>query len=112
KGYDLAPEFVKNTRIIHNQGEAFKNADFIYAKNWSAYEPYGQILGKHEDWIIDSEKMAVTNQGKFMHCLPVRRNVVVSDEVLDSEASLVIQQANNRTFAAQAVLKRMLEAIA
>ena len=89
----------------------YRNADFIYAKNWSAYEPYGQILGKYEDWMIDGTKMALTNQGKFMHCLPVRRNVVVSDKVLDSEASLVIQQANNRTFAAQAVLKRMLEIV-
>lgn len=109
QGYDLAPEFVKNTPVIHDQREAFKNADFIYAKNWSAYEPYGQILGRNEDWIINKQKMALTNQGKFMHCLPVRRNVVVADEVLDSKASLVIEQANNRTFAAQAVLKRMLE---
>lgn len=110
-GYDLAPEFVKDTPVIHDQQTAFKDADFIYAKNWSTYEPYGQILGKHRDWVIDYQKMALTNQAKFMHCLPVRRNVVVADEVLDSEASLVIAQANNRTFAAQAVLKRMLEEI-
>ncbi|MEL6942833.1 MAG: acetylornithine carbamoyltransferase [Bacteroidota bacterium] len=109
EGYDLAPQFVKETPILHDQLAAFKDADFIYAKNWSAFEPYGQILGKHEDWIINTDKMALTNQGKFMHCLPVRRNVVVADEVLDSEASLVIEQANNRTFAAQTVLKKMLE---
>jgi len=110
EGYDLAPNFVKNTIVEHNQQKAFEGADFIYAKNWSSYESYGQILRKNDSWMIDSQKMALTNQGKFMHCLPVRRNVVVADEVLDSEVSLVVQQANNRTFAAQAVLKRMLEA--
>ncbi|MEM8527422.1 MAG: N-acetylornithine carbamoyltransferase [Bacteroidota bacterium] len=109
RGYDLAPEFVKNTPVLHDQRAAFENADFIYAKNWSAYEPYGQLLGEHKDWRIDAKKMALTNSGKFMHCLPVRRNIVVADEVLDSEASLVIEQANNRTFAAQAVLKKILE---
>ncbi|MEM9887635.1 MAG: N-acetylornithine carbamoyltransferase [Bacteroidota bacterium] len=110
KGYELSSAFVQNTPVEYDQAKAFKNADFIYAKNWSAYEAYGQIIGEHKDWQVTSEKMQLTNRGKFMHCLPVRRNVVVADEVLNSPASLVIEQANNRTFAAQAVLKRMLEA--
>ena len=85
-----------------------KNADFIYTKNWSSFKNYGQSLQNHDNWMITKEKMDLTNNGYFMHCLPVRRNVVVEDAVLDSSQSLVIQQANNRTFAAQAVLKRML----
>lgn len=106
EGYNLNPEITKNTPIIHNQKEAFKNADFVYAKNWSSYDSYGQILNTSPDWMISKEKIG---DAKFMHCLPVRRNVVVEDAVLDSENSLVIQQANNRTFAAQLVLKKILE---
>ncbi|HZH67668.1 MAG TPA: N-acetylornithine carbamoyltransferase [Chitinophagales bacterium] len=109
EGYDLAPKFVGDAPIIRNQEEAFQNADIIYAKNWSSYEQYGQILKDDFDWMITKEKMALTNQAKFMHCLPVRRNVVVSDSVLDSDYSIVIQQAANREWAAQAVLKRILE---
>lgn len=109
EGYDLSPEFRGDTPIYRNQEEAFKDADFIYAKNWSSFEQYGQILKTDFDWMINEEKMALTNQAKFMHCLPVRRNVVVSDGVLDSDASIVIQQAGNREWAAQAVIKRILE---
>lgn len=109
KGYELSDSFVKETPIIYDQEAAFEGADFIYAKNWSSYQEYGQILDIQEDWMISEEKMAVTNQAKFMHCLPVRRNVVVADQVLDSPQSMVIEQANNRTFAAQAVLKAILE---
>ncbi|MCO5233796.1 MAG: acetylornithine carbamoyltransferase [Chitinophagales bacterium] len=109
EGYDLAKEFRGNTPIIRNQTEAFKDADFIYAKNWSSYEDYGKILKTDLDWMITEEKMNLTNTAKFMHCLPVRRNVVVSDGVLDSPQSIVIQQAGNREWAAQAVIKRILE---
>lgn len=109
EGYDLSSEFRGDAPIFRNQEEAFKNADFIYAKNWSSFEQYGQILKTDFDWMITEEKMAWTHQAKFMHCLPVRRNVVVSDGVLDSDTSIVIQQAGNREWAAQAVIKRILE---
>ena len=111
KGYDLASEITSGIPIIHNQKAAFENADFIYAKNWSSFEHYGQVMPIEESWTITADKMALTNDAKFMHCLPVRRNVVVSDEVIDSPNSLVIEQANNRTFSAQAVLKQLLEQI-
>lgn len=108
EGYDLHPSFTEGAVITHDQHEAFMGADFIYAKNWAAYEPYGQILRQDPGWMITPDKMALTNQACFMHCLPVRRNVVVADAVIDSPQSIVIEQANNRTFAAQAVLKEML----
>ena len=106
EGFDLAPEFTKGARVVHDQAEAFKGADFIYAKNWSSFDNYGAI-GDHPDWLVDEAKMALTNNAYFMHCLPVRRNVVVSDGVIESDRSLVLQQANNRTWAAQAVLANM-----
>ncbi|GAB3341193.1 acetylornithine carbamoyltransferase [Marivirga atlantica] len=108
EGMDLAPEFIKDVTVLHNQEEALKEADFVYAKNWSSYENYGEILAGHENWRITADKMQLTNKAKFMHCLPVRRNVVVTDEVLDSEQSLIYQQAENRTYAAQAVLLKLL----
>lgn len=111
KGYDLSPEIVKNSTVEYNQEKAFENADFIYTKNWSSYTNYGKVLKTDNEWMITADKMKWTNNAKFMHCLPVRRNVVVADEVIDSENSLVIQQANNRTFAAQIVLKKILENI-
>ena len=109
EGYDLSKEFTGDAPVFHKQKDAFKGADFIYAKNWSSYEQYGQVLKEDLSWIITPGKMALTNQAKFMHCLPVRRNVVVADEVIDSENSIVIQQAGNREWAAQAVIKRILE---
>lgn len=109
KGYELNPEITKGATITDNQDEAFKNADFIYAKNWSSYNDYGKIISNDTNWTITKEKMALTNNAKFMHCLPVRRNMIVSDEVLDSEDSIVIPQANNRTFAVQAILTKILE---
>ncbi|MDH5398651.1 MAG: N-acetylornithine carbamoyltransferase [Cyclobacteriaceae bacterium] len=109
EGYDLAPEFAGDAYVTHDQKEAFEGADFIYAKNWSSYEQYGQILSQDSRWTVDAEKMALTNNGKFMHCLPVRRNVIVADEVIDSENSLIIDQAVNRVTAAHIVLKKMLE---
>ncbi|MDP5102248.1 MAG: acetylornithine carbamoyltransferase, partial [Nonlabens sp.] len=105
-GYELNKEITKDTPIYHDQQEALKNADFVYVKNWSSYEQYGQVLSQDPNWMMTQEKLA---NAKFMHCLPVRRNVVVEDEVLDGENSVVIRQANNRTFAAQVVLKKMLE---
>ncbi len=109
RGYELAPEFIKDTTVIYDQAEAFAEADFIYTKNWSAFKPYGKIIPQENDWMISADKMALTNQAHFMHCLPVRRNVIVEDAVIDSAESAVIQQAGNRTYAAQAVLKTILE---
>lgn len=109
EGFDLAAEFTEGCTITHNQEEAFEAADFIYAKNWSSYEDYGKIGENLENWTVDEAKMSLTNNAKFMHCLPVRRNVVVTDGVLDSEASIVMQQANNRTYAAQTVLLNILD---
>lgn len=106
KGYDLNPNITKDTPIFHNQKEAFKDADFVYTKNWSSYNDYGKVLKEDFDWMITKDKIG---NAKFMHCLPVRRNVVVEDPVLDSNNSLVIEQANNRTYAAQLVLKKLLE---
>jgi len=109
RGYELDSEIVGDSKIEYDQDKAFKDADFIYTKNWSSFNDYGQVLHQDLSWTISKEKMALTNSAKFMHCLPVRRNVVVSDAVLDSENSLVIEQANNRTFSAQLVLKKILE---
>lgn len=108
KGYNLNPEITKNTPILHNQNEALKDADFVYVKNWSSYKNYGQVLSQDESWTFTQEKLDLTHNAKIMHCLPVRRNVVIDDAVLDSENSVVIQQAGNRTFAAQAVLKKLI----
>ncbi len=109
KGYELNPDVVKNSVVEYNQDKAFADADFIYTKNWSSFKDYGKVISQDKNWMITQEKMNKTNQAKFMHCLPVRRNVVVADWVLDSENSIVIEQANNRTYAAQIVLKKILE---
>lgn len=109
EGYDLAPELTKDTPVLHDQEEALKDADFVYVKNWSSYQDYGKVLNQDPSWTFSGEKMKLTNDAKVMHCLPVRRNVVIADEVLDSPNSVVIQQAGNRTYAAQAVLKKLLE---
>jgi len=111
KGYELSPDFTKGATITHNQDEALADADFIYVKNWSAYEPYGKIFPGNEDWMLTNEKLKNTNKGKVMHCLPVRRNLELSDEILDGENSIVVHEAGNRVWAAQAVLKRMLEGL-
>ena len=109
KGYDLDKNITKNISVLHNQSEALRNADFVYAKNWCSYEQYGKILKTDNEWMVTKEKMNLTKNAKFMHCLPIRRNIVASDEVLDNSNSLVIDQANNRTFAAQSVLKLLLD---
>ncbi|RAJ95623.1 N-succinyl-L-ornithine transcarbamylase [Larkinella arboricola] len=111
EGYELAPEFVGNARVIHNQNEAFEGADFIYGKNWSSYQQYGQVLTQDPSWMVTMDKMRLTDNGKFMHCLPVRRNMKVTDEVLDSPQSIVIEQAANREWSAQAVLKGVLQGL-
>ncbi|AVR46961.1 acetylornithine carbamoyltransferase [Christiangramia fulva] len=108
-GYDLNPAITKDVSVIHDQEKALKDADFVYVKNWSSYEHYGKVLSVKKDWTLNQEKLKGTKNAKVMHCLPVRRNVVIADDVLDSENSVVLQQAGNRTFAAQAVLKRLLE---
>lgn len=112
EGYELAPEFVGNARVTHNRAEAFAGADFIYGKNWSSYTHYGQVLTQDPAWAVTLDDMQRTNDGKFMHCLPVRRNLKVTDAVLDSPQSLVIEQAANREWSAQAVLKEILQTIA
>jgi N-succinyl-L-ornithine transcarbamylase len=109
KGYELAPEFMGDVKVEYDQKKAFEGADFIYAKNWASYTNYGQVLSKDFSWTVNEGKMALTNNAKFMHCLPVRRNVVVTDGVIDSTNSIVVQQAANREITAQAVLKLMLE---
>lgn len=109
EGYDLAPHIRQNATVIHNQDEAFEGADFIYAKNWSSYENYGQVLTQDPSWMITEEKMALTDSAYFMHCLPVRRGLKVTDGVIDSEHSAVIQQAGNRVWSVQAALKKILE---
>jgi N-succinyl-L-ornithine transcarbamylase len=111
EGYELNPEITKNSLIEYNQDKAFENADFIYAKNWSNYNEYGKITNSDPNWTITADKMKQTNNAKFMHCLPIRRNIIVTDEVIDSENSIVIKQANNRTYAAQLVLQKILEKI-
>ena len=110
EGYELDPAFTGRARIEYDQRKAFEGADFIYAKNWSAYkgENYGKVLCTDRDWTVDAEKMALTNNAYFMHCLPVRRNMIVTDEVIESPQSIVIPEAANRVVSAQTVLKEIL----
>nr|WP_294790921.1 N-acetylornithine carbamoyltransferase [uncultured Mucilaginibacter sp.] len=110
-GYELNTDFTDGATITHDQDAALADADFIYVKNWSAYEPYGQILPGNEDWMLTNEKIKNTNNAKVMHCLPVRRNLELSDEILDGPHSVVVHEAGNREWAAQAVLKKMLESL-
>jgi N-succinyl-L-ornithine transcarbamylase len=111
EGYDLDPKFAGNATVERDQMKALQGADFVYAKNWSSVEKYGEILSKDMSWTIDAKHMAVTNNAYFMHCLPVRRNMIVTDEVIDSPRSLVIPEAANREVSAQVVMKRMLESL-
>jgi len=116
EGYELDPRFAGNARIEYDQMKALEGADFVYAKNWSCpgvSDPskYGQILSKDMSWTVDAAHMAVTNDAFFMHCLPVRRNMIVSDDVIDAPTSLVIPEAANRVVSAQVVMKRMLESL-
>jgi N-succinyl-L-ornithine transcarbamylase len=111
EGYTLATEFTKGATIEHNQDQALKEADFVYVKNWSSYEQYGKVLSTDAAWMMTNKKLALTNNAKVMHCLPVRRNVELSDEILDGPNSLVTKEASNRVWAAQAVLAEILKAI-
>lgn len=113
KGYELAPEFVGNARVEYDQMKAFEGADFIYAKNWAAYEGenYGKVLSTDRSWTVSERQMAVTDNARFMHCLPVRRNMIVTDDVIESPQSLVIPEAANREISATVVLKRILESL-
>ena len=112
-GYELDPQFVGNATVEYDQDKALAGAHFVYAKNWSAYaDPnYGKVLSTDRSWTITTEKMALTDKGYFMHCLPVRRNMIVSDDVIESDHSLVIPEAANREISAQVVLKRILEGL-
>lgn len=110
KGYELDTAYTNGATILHNQEEALKEADFVYVKNWSSYEEYGKVLSTDEQWMLTNKKLDTTNSAKIMHCLPVRRNVELSDEILDGKNSLVTSQASNRVWAAQSVLASILEA--
>ena len=114
KGYELEESFVGNAKVEYNVEKAYKGADFIYAKNWSPYNDpnYGKVISKDKDWTVDSKKMALTNNAYFMHCLPVRRNMIVTDAVIESSQSIVIQEAANRVVSAQTVLKEILLGLA
>ena len=109
EGYDLDKNFTKDVKVIHNQEEALKDADFIYVKNWSSFDKYATMPEVKENWMLTNEKLENTNQAKVMHCLPVRRNVELSDEVMDGENSIIYQQAKNRIFSAQAVFSEILD---
>jgi len=113
KGYELDPKFVGNARVEYDQMKAFEGADFVYAKNWAAYtgDNYGKILSKENAWTVSKRQMEVTNNAFFMHCLPVRRNMIVTDDVIESSQSLVIPEAANREISATVVLKKLLEGI-
>ncbi len=109
EGYDLDKNFTKDVKIIHDQEEALKDADFIYVKNWSSFDDYAKMPEVKENWMLTNEKLENTNQAKVMHCLPVRRNLELSDEVMDGENSIIYQQAKNRIFSAQAVFSEILD---
>ncbi len=113
RGYELDPAFVGNARVEYDQMKAFEGADFVYAKNWAAYtgDNYGKVLSTDRDWTVSERQMAVTNNAYFMHCLPVRRNMIVTDGVIESERSLVIPEAANREISATVVLKNILEGL-
>ena len=113
EGYELDPRFVGNARVEYDQKKAFEGADFIYAKNWAAYaDPnYGKVLNTDRSWTVNTEKMALTNNAYFMHCLPVRRNMIVTDDVIESPQSIVIPEAANREISAQTVLKKILTSL-
>jgi N-succinyl-L-ornithine transcarbamylase len=109
EGFELCDDYTRGAIIEHDQQKALKNADFVYVKNWSAYTDYGKIGNANTDWLLNAQKMEITNNAKIMHCLPVRRNVELSEELLDGPNSLVLAQAENRVYATQAVLKQLLE---
>lgn len=110
KGYELSPSFTEGATIVHDQQDALQGADFVYVKNWSSYDEYGKVLCTDSNWMLTNQKLELSNNAKVMHCLPVRRNVELSDEILDGPNSLVTKEASNRVWAAQSVLASILEA--
>jgi N-succinyl-L-ornithine transcarbamylase len=112
EGYELNEEYTRGATIIHDQEKALSEADFIYVKNWSSYNDYGQVLSTDQSWMLTNEKLKNTKNAKVMHCLPVRRNVELSDEILDGQNSLITKEASNRVWAAQAVIAEMLNTMA
>lgn len=110
--YELDEQFTRGATIMHDQDEALKDADFVYVKNWSTYQDYGKIYCNDPGWMLTADKLKTTRQARVMHCLPVRRNVELSDEILDSPSSIVTRQASNRVWAAQAVLSEILDELA
>ena len=109
EGYDLDENFTKETKVIHNQDEALKDADFVYVKNWSSFQDNAKMPKVEENWMLTNEKLELTNNAKVMHCLPVRRNLELSDEIMDGKNSIIYQQAKNRIFSAQAVFSEILD---
>ncbi|MBJ34988.1 MAG: acetylornithine carbamoyltransferase [Flavobacteriaceae bacterium] len=109
KGYDLDESITEGVVVNNDQYDSFKNVDYVYAKNWSSYQNYGKVYRDFDSWTINSTKMNLTNNGKFMHCLPIRRNVVATDEVIDSSNSLILKQSENRIYSAQYIIKKLLE---
>ena len=107
--YELSEAFTKGATITHNQNEALKDADFVYVKNWSTFKDYGKIYESNPEWMLTNKKLTLTNNAKVMHCLPVRRNVELSDEILDGPHSIITQEAGNRVWAAQAVISEILK---
>ena len=111
EGYELDPQFIGDAKVIYDQDEAFKDADFIYVKNWSSTKDYGKVINMDSKWMITEKKLQHAPNAKVMHCLPVRRNLVIDDEVLDSRRSIVIEQAENRLYAAQYVLAEIVKSL-
>ena len=111
EGYELSSEFMNGAQVEYDQDKALEGSDFVYVKNWSSYQQYGKILSQDTSWMITKKRLRDSNNAKVMHCLPVRRNVVIADDILDSSNSLVIEEAGNREFAAQAVLSELLDYI-
>jgi N-succinyl-L-ornithine transcarbamylase len=111
EGYELDTQYTNGATITHDQEDALKDADFIYVKNWSSYSDYGKVLCTDANWMLTNQKLAITNNAKIMHCLPVRRNVELSDEILDGNNSLVTKEASNRVWAAQSVLSSILSSL-
>jgi len=111
EGYELSGSFMDGVQVEYDQDKALQGADFVYVKNWSSYEQYGKVLSTDPEWMISAKKFENSKEAKVMHCLPVRRNVVIADDILDGNQSIVIEEAGNRVFAAQAVIQEILKSL-
>tara|TARA_A100000164_G_C21911409_1_gene775808 strand:- start:416 stop:1369 length:954 start_codon:yes stop_codon:yes gene_type:complete len=109
EGFDLDKSITEGVVVNNDQCDSFKNVDYVYAKNWCSYQNYGKVNRDYDSWTIDTNKMNLTNNGKFMHCLPIRRNVVATDKVIDNPNSLILKQSENRIYSAQYIIKKLLE---